>query len=196
MLLRRPLDSKTKQGTGKAAPLAGGKALAYGTAMQYTISSCQVLVRYLSDSARQLYESHDGLAYATPHAAGMDLRACLENEELSIAPGERALVPAGIAMQPQETAHAGVAGFIYARSGLGAREGLTVAQGVGVVDSDYRGEIMVMLLNTSDTEKRLRRGERMAQLVFQPILRAELTIVDALDSTERGAGGFGHTGKI
>lgn len=164
--------------------------------MQHTLSSCPVRVCYLSDDARQLYEAQGGLSYATPHAAGMDLRACphdAHEEEVTIAAGQRALIPTGIAVQPQ---HEGMAGFIYSRSGLGAREGLTVAQGVGVVDSDYRGEIMVMLLNTSDTEKRLRRGERMAQLVFQPIVRAELTIVDALDPTERGAGGFGHTGKI
>lgn len=153
-------------------------------------------MRYLSDAARQLYSAQGGLSYATVHAAGMDLRACLPDdgvEELIIPAGQRSLIPTGVAVQPL---HEDVAGFIYSRSGLGARMGLTVAQGVGVVDSDYRGEIMVMLLNTSDTEKRLRRGERMAQLVFQPIVRAELTIVDALDDTERGTGGFGHTGKI
>ena len=155
---------------------------------------------YLSPAARALYAGPQGtdgdsagLAYATPHAAGLDLRACLEAEEITVPAGGRVSVPTGIAVQPLQ-AH--VAGFIYSRSGLGAREGLTVAQGVGVVDNDYRGEILVMLLNTSGTEKRLRRGERMAQLVFQPVIRAEISVADALDDTERGAGGFGHTGSL
>lgn len=183
-----------------ASALAPAAALAYGTAMH--TSPLHVTVRYLSDAARHIYESQGGLSYATPHAAGMDLRVCPpadrteDGEEMAdivIAPGDRALIPTGIAVQPSRV---DVAGFIYSRSGLGARQGLTVAQGVGVVDSDYRGEILVMLLNTSPTEQRLRRGERMAQLVFQPVLRAELSVADALDTTERGAGGFGHTGKI
>ena len=171
------------------SPLLSGTAES-GAALA---ASCPLRVQYLSPLARELYESQGGLAYATPHAAGMDLRACLPEEELAIPAGGRASIPTGIAVQPLSP-H--VAGFIYSRSGLGAREGLTVAQGVGVVDSDYRGEILVMLLNTSDTEKRLRRGERMAQLVFQPVLRAEVTVVPALDTSERGAGGFGHTGNI
>lgn len=153
-------------------------------------------MRYVSAAARNLYEGHGGLAYATAQSAGLDLRACLEPESgdtLHIPPQGRVLVPSGIAVQPL-TEH--VVGCIYSRSGLGARDGLTVAQGVGVVDADYRGEIMVMLLNTSSEYRRLRRGERMAQLVYHPVLRADVSVVDALDSTERGAGGFGHTGSI
>lgn len=166
--------------------------MAYALAMRH--STLTVHIQYLSDAARELYESQGGLAYATPLSAGMDLRACLPadaGEEIVIPAGGRALVPSGIAVQPDA---ADVAGFIYSRSGLGARDGLTVAQGVGVVDADYRGEILVMLLNTSDQERRLRRGERMAQLIFQPVLRAQMIVADALDATERGAGGFGHTG--
>lgn len=157
---------------------------------------CAVRIQFCSDDARRLYEAERGPAYATAFSAGMDLRACLDpedGEEIIIPAGGRALAPSGIAVQPLAP---GVAGFIYSRSGLGARDGLTVAQGVGVVDADYRGQILVMLLNTSGEERRLRRGERMAQLVFQPVLRAEISVSDVLDGTERGAGGFGHTGRM
>ena len=94
-----------------------------------------------------------------------------------------------------EPATAFSAGILYSRSGLGAREGLTVAQGVGVIDPDYTGEILVMLLNTSGEERILKRGERMAQLVFQPFVRPVWQEVESLSATERGAGGFGHTGR-
>lgn len=155
------------------------------------MSTCLVNVCYVNAAARQLYASQGGLQYATPQSAGLDLRACCEQEVLSIAAGERLCIPTGLALAPVQ---AGVAGFVYSRSGLGAVQGLTVAQGVGLIDPDYRGEIMVFLLNTSASIKHLRRGDRMAQMVFQPFFRAELTVVDALDSTQRGAGGFGHSG--
>jgi len=148
---------------------------------------------YLRPAARALYEAEGGLAYATPHSAGLDLRACFEDEEIVIPAGSRAKVPSGIAVEPPAP---GVAGFVYSRSGLGAVHGLTVAQGVGVIDPDYRGEILVFLFNASGEERRLRRGERMAQLVFQPIIRAELEVAEKLGETERGAGAFGHTGRI
>ena len=160
----------------------------YGTAMIYPFR-----IRYLRPSARALYEAEGGLAYATPHSAGLDLRACFEGEELVIAAGSRVKAPSGIAVEPLTP---GIAGFVYSRSGLGAVHGLTVAQGVGVIDPDYRGEIIVFLLNTSGEERRLRQGERMAQLVFQPIVRAVLEVAEALGATERGAGGFGHTGSL
>ncbi|MEG2172750.1 MAG: dUTP diphosphatase [Desulfovibrionaceae bacterium] len=153
---------------------------------------CSVNVLYMNDAARELYAGQGGLCYATPQSAGLDLRACFAQEVADIAPGQRLGVPTGLAMAPCQP---GVAGFVYARSGLGAVQGLTVAQGVGLIDPDYRGEIRVFLLNTSDSIKHLRRGERMAQIVFQPYFRAELTVVDALESTERGAGGFGHSGR-
>ena len=88
----------------------------------------------------------------------------------------------------------GLAGFVYSRSGLGAKHGLTVAQGVGVIDPDYRGEIVVWLLNTSQTHQTVACGDRIAQLVIQPFVRTKVTPVDALGETHRGAGGFGHTG--
>ncbi|MCQ2444671.1 MAG: dUTP diphosphatase [Mailhella sp.] len=149
----------------------------------------EVRIRYLRD-AGELYG--EGLAYATPGSAGMDLRACIDCGEIEIAPGERAPVPAGIAVEP---CLPGVAGFVYSRSGLGAVKGLAVAQGVGVIDSDYRGEITVWLLNTSRSPLRVRRGERVAQLVFQPVCRLEPVAAETLSDTERGGGGFGHTGQ-
>ncbi|MDD2967795.1 MAG: dUTP diphosphatase [Desulfovibrionaceae bacterium] len=152
---------------------------------------CPVKLCYMREGSRALYEEA-GLHYATSCSAGMDLRACFEAESLCIPAGHRALIPTGIAIQP---ATEGIAAFVYSRSGLGAKQGLTVAQGVGLIDPDYTGEIMVMLLNTSSQPHELRRGERMAQLVFQPYMRAELQTVPALTPTTRGSGGFGHTGK-
>ena len=146
-------------------------------------------VCYLRDAA-EVYGG--GLCYATPESAGMDLRACFEEEEIIIRPGERAQVPSGISVEPRVS---GVAGFIYSRSGLGAVKGLVVAQGVGVVDADYRGEIVVWLLNTSDRPVLVARGDRVAQLVFQPVCRLEPCTVDSLSETIRGSGGFGHTGR-
>lgn len=149
-----------------------------------------VFVRYLRDAAA-LYGG--GLCYATPGSAGMDLRACFEEEELVVEAGARAAVPSGICVEPGVP---DVAGFIYSRSGLGAVRGLTVAQGVGVVDADYRGEIVVWLLNTSGEALSVRRGERVAQLVFQPVCRLEPLAVEELSETGRGDGGFGHTGRV
>ena len=160
----------------------------YPQGMQHPLRIC-----YLRPAARALYEAEGGLAYATPHSAGLDLRACFDDEEILIPAGSRIKVPSGIAVEPLVP---GIAGLVYSRSGLGAVHGLTVAQGVGVIDPDYRGEIFVFLLNTSGEERRLRRGERMAQLVFQPIVRAELQVAEKLGETERGAGALGHTGRI
>ncbi len=150
-----------------------------------------IRIRYLRDASR-LYG--DGLAYATPGSVGLDLRACPQDaaDELVIPSGERLAVPAGIAVEPLV---AGVAGFVYSRSGLGALQGLVVAQGVGVIDPDYRGEITVVLLNTSDKERRVRRGDRIAQLLFQPAFRVQLEKAEDLGMTTRGEGGFGHTGR-
>lgn len=146
-------------------------------------------VLYFRD-ARQLYGQ--GLDYATAGSCGFDLRACMDGAELIVQPGGRVPVPAGIAVEPTQD---GVAGFVYSRSGLGAVKGLTVAQGVGVIDPDYRGEICVYLLNTSDEPRIIRRGERVAQLVFMPFVRLEIAEVASLGDTSRGAGGFGHTGR-
>lgn len=137
--------------------------------------------------------TEEPLAYATDHSAGLDLRACIDAETLEIPAGGRAAIPAGLAI---EITRPGIAGFVFSRSGLGTKEGLTVSQGVGVIDPDYRGEIIVSLLNTSGESRRIVRGQRIAQLVFMPVFTACLTAVDALGETARGAGGFGHTGKV
>ncbi len=132
-----------------------------------------------------------GPNYATPHAAGMDLRACICQEQQDLAPQDRVLIPTGIAIEPLQE-H--VAGFVYSRSGLGAKDGLVVAQGVGVIDNDYRGEIMVMIVNTSSQMRSIHKGQRIAQIVFQPVVRMELDICESLGESVRGGGGFGHTG--
>ncbi|WP_243546449.1 dUTP diphosphatase [Pseudodesulfovibrio tunisiensis] len=132
------------------------------------------------------------LGYSTEHSAGLDLRACIDADEIEIGPGERAAIPAGIAIEIREP---GIAGFLYSRSGLGTKEGLTVSQGVGVIDPDYRGEIKVSLLNTSGEKRRITRGQRIAQLVFMPCFQANILRSEELNSTDRGAGGFGSTGK-
>ena len=150
-----------------------------------TTAHPKVRIQYLRDS-QAVYTANgaEGLRYATSGSVGLDLRACLEEDE--------AAIPSGIAVEPLTP---GIAGFVYSRSGLGAMQGLTVAQGVGVIDPDYRGEITVVLLNTSGEERRLRRGDRIAQLVFQPALQVELEECETLGATGRGSGGFGHTGK-
>ncbi len=136
--------------------------------------------------------AENDLAYATDHSAGLDLRACIECDELEIGPGERTAIPVGLAIEIREPS---VAAYVFSRSGLGTKEGLTVSQGVGVIDPDYRGEIKVSLLNTSREVRRIRRGQRIAQLVFMPIFQAVINPVEELGSTDRGAGGFGSTGK-
>lgn len=152
--------------------------------------SCPVSVLLLRDAAT-VYGGND-LLPATESSAGLDLRACIETDDVTIPAGERCGIACGIAIEPRIP---GVAGFVYSRSGLGAVKGITVAQGVGVIDPDYRGEIMVFLLNTSPQPYKVRRGDRVAQLIFQPYLRPEFTTVAKLGETARGAGGFGHTGN-
>ena len=130
--------------------------------------------------------------YATDGSAAVDLRAAIdEGSILTIAPGERALVPTGIAISPKDS---GVVAIIAARSGLASKFGIALANGIGVIDSDYRGEISVALINLGKDPFEIHRGDRIAQLFFLPVLPAAFTVVDELDSTERGAGGFGHTG--
>ena len=129
--------------------------------------------------------------YATPGAAAADLCALLE-EPLTIAPMERVLVPTGLAI---ELPDARCVALVYARSGLSIKHGLCMANGVGVIDSDYRGEIRVGLINQSDIPYTVQPGERIAQLAVVPVVQARLKAVTELDETARGAGGFGSTGK-
>lgn len=137
-------------------------------------------------------EGH-GFEPSTATAVGIDLRACFSEDEFSLPPGNRLPIPSGVAIEPVTP---GIAGFVYSRSGLGAKKGLTVAQGVGIIDPDYRGEIMVWLLNTSKETRIIKRGERIAQLVFQPYIRPRIYEVEQLSETLRGSGGFGHTGRF
>lgn len=124
------------------------------------------------------------------YAAGYDLYACVEAEEVVIAAHTTAMVGTGVAVAVPE----GYFGGIFARSGLAAKQSLRPANCVGVVDSDYRGEVKVALHNDSDQERRIENGERIAQLVVIPYLSLEFEEVTELDETERGEGGFGHTG--
>lgn len=131
-------------------------------------------------------------AYATPGSAALDLRAAIgEGETLTLAPGERALVPTGMAISPETS---GVVAVIAARSGLAVKHGICLSNGIGVIDSDYRGEISVGLFNSSKEAFEIKRGDRIAQMMFLPVATAELVEVETLDVTERGAGGFGSTG--
>lgn len=127
--------------------------------------------------------------YGSAFAAGADLYAC-EAGEVTIASGETKLIHTGIAMEIPE----GLVGLIYARSGLASKKGLAPANKVGVIDSDYRGEIMVALHNHGTEEQTIADGERIAQIVFAPYYAAEFTVVEELNDTVRGEGGFGSTG--
>lgn len=130
--------------------------------------------------------------YASQGAAGMDLTACLE-ESVTLKPLERALIPTGIAISlPSEKYGA----FLFARSGLASKHGITLANCVGVVDSDYTGEIKVALVNLSNNEYTIENGERIAQMVIMEVSQANFTVVDELAKTERGSGGFGSTGSF
>jgi len=128
--------------------------------------------------------------YGSVEAAGADLYACLE-EPVIIQPGEIFWVPTGIALEVPK----GCAGLVYARSSMGAKRGLAPANKVGVVDSDYRGEIRVVLLNHSKQPQVLEPGERVAQFVITPVLQPQYEEVEELTDTDRGVGGFGSTGK-
>lgn len=128
--------------------------------------------------------------YGSAFAAGADLYAC-EEGEVTVAAGETKLIHTGLAMEIPE----GLVGLIYARSGLASKKGLAPANKVGVIDSDYRGEIMVALHNHGSAPQTVAAGERIAQLVFTPYYTAEFTVVDELSDTVRGVGGFGSTGS-
>ena len=128
--------------------------------------------------------------YGSPEAAGADLYACLE-ATVTIAPGETVFIPTGLAMEVPK----GCAGLIYARSSLGAKRGLAPANKVGVIDSDYRGEISVALHNHGSVPQEVNPGDRIAQLLITPVLTPPYQEADELSDTHRGTGGFGSTGK-
>ncbi len=128
--------------------------------------------------------------YASAGAAGLDLTACLD-EPLTLSPGQRAVVPTGIAiaLPPQHV------GLVFARSGLAVKQGLTLSNGVGVIDCDYRGEVQVGLIHLGTEPYTIQPGERIAQLAVMPVAQVQPVEVEELDGTKRGAGGFGSTGK-
>lgn len=128
--------------------------------------------------------------YATEGAAGLDLRACIDGP-LDLLPGATALVPSGIAIH---LADKGLAAMVLPRSGLGHKHGIVLGNLVGLIDSDYQGQVMVSLWNRSNTPFTLQPMERIAQLVIVPVLQVALNVVEAFEESERGAGGFGSTG--
>ena len=131
-------------------------------------------------------------AYETAHAAGMDLRAAVEDgAPLTLAPGARAMVPTGLAIALPE----GFEAQVRPRSGLAAKHGITCLNTPGTIDADYRGEVKVILVNLGSEPFEIARGERIAQMVVAPVTRAVWAEVEELDDTTRGAGGFGSTGK-
>ncbi len=129
--------------------------------------------------------------YATEGAAGIDLRACLETTQV-LAPGDTQLIPSGIAVHIADAGHAAV---VLPRSGLGHKHGIILGNAVGLIDSDYQGEIFISCWNRSQTAFTIEPGHRIAQLVFLPVSRPRFTPVEAFTDSERGTGGFGHTGQ-
>lgn len=144
----------------------------------------------ISMKIKKLNEKATVPTYGSAYAAGADLYACAE-APVTVKSGETVLIHTGIAMAIPE----GYVGLVYARSGLASKRGLAPANKVGVIDSDYRGEIMVALHNHGSCAQTVEHGERIAQIVFTPYAAAHFNITEELDETERGAGGFGSTGS-
>ena len=128
--------------------------------------------------------------YATPGSAAMDLHACLDGA-VTIPAGERRVIPTGLAIALPS---ADYVALVFARSGLGIKHGVAPSNCVGVIDSDYRGEVMVGLQNSGDSDFTIQPGDRIAQLMVVPVVQAQIRMVPELDETQRGAGGFGSTG--
>ncbi|SFO04978.1 dUTP diphosphatase [Xenorhabdus japonica] len=129
--------------------------------------------------------------YATPGSAGLDLRACLNNA-VELAPGQTELLPTGIAIH---IADEQLAAVILPRSGLGHKHGVVLGNLVGLIDSDYQGQLMVSVWNRGDKTFIIEPGERIAQMVFVPVVQAEFNLVEDFATSQRGSGGFGHSGR-
>lgn len=129
--------------------------------------------------------------YATGGSAGMDIRACVDGE-LAVGPGETVLIPTGFAMHISDP---GLAAVLLPRSGLGHKHGIVLGNLVGLIDSDYQGQVFVSCWNRSDTAYTIEAGARIAQMVILPVLQAGWDIVEDFEASDRGGGGFGHTGK-
>ncbi len=148
----------------------------------------QIAVKLLNPS----FATEFGLPeYATSGSAGLDLRACLESP-LDVDPGSTHLIPTGMAIH---IADPGLAAVILPRSGLGHKHGIVLGNLVGLIDSDYQGELLVSCWNRGDSRFTIAPGDRIAQLVFVPIVQAEFEVVDDFSVSRRGAGGFGHSGR-
>lgn len=130
-------------------------------------------------------------AYATPGSAGMDLRACI-TEALVLEPGQTELLPTGMAIH---VADPGLCAMSLPRSGLGHKHGVVLGNLVGLIDSDYQGQLMVSCWNRGNTSFTIEPGERIAQMVLVPVVQAEFKVVEEFNESERGAGGFGHSGR-
>lgn len=129
--------------------------------------------------------------YATAGSAGLDLRACLESSELTINPGETHLIPTGLSIHIDDS---GMAAVILPRSGLGHKHGIVLGNLVGLIDSDYQGQLFVSCWNRGSDSFTIKLGDRIAQLVFVPVVQAAFEIVDDFNASARAEGGFGHTG--
>jgi deoxyuridine 5'-triphosphate nucleotidohydrolase len=146
-----------------------------------------ILIKILNDKLHDYGLPH----YATDGSAGMDVRACIE-ASLTVNPGDTHLIPTGFAMHMHAP---DMACMLLPRSGLGHKHGLVLGNLTGLIDSDYQGEVFVSLWNRSRSGYTIEPGERIAQMVFVPVIKTDFRIVDDFDESERGAGGFGHTGK-
>lgn len=144
-----------------------------------------IKIKKMNNNAKLPYRATEG-------SAGADLFACLEEESVILKPNERILVPTGIAISLSDRNYGA---FIFPRSSLSSKFGISLANCVGVVDSDYRGEIKVPLINHSDEIFKINNGDRIAQLVIMPVIIPDFIETEELDDTERGEGGFGSTGK-
>jgi len=129
--------------------------------------------------------------YTTDGSAGLDMRACID-EPVTVAPGETVLVPTGLAIHVSDPALAAV---LLPRSGLGHKHGLVLGNLTGLIDSDYQGQVFISCWNRSSTSYEVQPAERIAQMVFVPVEQVELRVVEEFEASERGAGGFGHSGK-
>ena len=129
--------------------------------------------------------------YATAGSAGLDLRACLD-EGIVLAPGETTLLPTGLAIH---IADPSLAAVMLPRSGLGHKHGIVLGNLVGLIDSDYQGQLMVSIWNRGQTTFTIEPGERVAQMIFVPVVQAEFNLVESFEATDRGEGGFGHSGR-
>jgi dUTP pyrophosphatase len=129
--------------------------------------------------------------HATAGSAGMDIRACLK-EPLTLKPGDTALIPSGLAIHIGDPGYAAV---LLPRSGLGHKHGIVLGNLVGLIDSDYQGEVLVSCWNRGNTEFTVNPGERIAQMVILPVVQAQFEVVSEFEESKRGAGGFGHSGK-